>query len=73
MLSINIERIWVNSKLKFIEQKHYAKKITAEFWNTKKTVSLILRHTKHMRERERETERETDRQRQRQTETETEQ
>ena len=45
---------------KFIEQKHYAKKITAEFWNTKKTVSLILRHTKHMRERETETETETE-------------
>ena len=38
MLSINIERIGANSRLKFIEQKHYVEKITAEFWNTKKTV-----------------------------------
>ena len=38
MLSINIERIGANSRLKFIEQKHYAEKITVEFWNTKNTI-----------------------------------
>ena len=31
MLSINIERIGANSRLKFIGQKHYVEKITAEF------------------------------------------
>ena len=48
---------------KFIKQKHYAKKITTEFWNTQKMVFLKkkkkknLKLTKHMRERERERER----------------
>ena len=46
---------------KFIKQKHYAEKITTEFWNTKKIVFFkkkkkILKLTKHMKERERERE-----------------
>ena len=59
MLSINIERIWANNRLKFIEQKHYVEKIIAEFWNIKKTVLFNSKtHQTHERERERERERE---------------